>query len=193
MVRKDLYYENFSRFMLHSRNDCCNKNQEIYSYSKWVFDRKTINDVSLKVLKITLKTQKCPVNGNKPVLINRLQTLYSQTKSAIIIQRIFRGFLVRESERLRGPAAKDMTICTNDTEFETMTPLVDVPTECFFSYRDERGFVYGFNLVSLIKMFATNDGKLINPYNREKVPSQVMDSLFSVYSKSKIIYDSPHI
>jgi hypothetical protein len=193
MIQKDIYYENFSRFMLHTHNNHCNKQQEIYPYSRWIFDRKTINNVPLKVLKPTLKTQKCQVNGNKPVLINRLQTRYSQINSAITIQRIFRGFLVRESERLRGPAANNFTICTNDTDFETMSPLSDIPNECFFSYRDDRGFVYGFNLVSLIKMFANNHGKLVNPYNREEFPSRVVDSLFSVYAKSKIIYESPHI
>ena len=193
MVKKDIYYENFSRFILHSSNNICDKQQEIYPYSRWTFDRKTINDVSLKVLKNTLKTQKCPVNGNKPVLINRLQTLYSQIKSATIIQKMFRGFLVRESERLRGPAAKDLTICTNDTDFEIMNPLNDIPNECFFSYQDDNGFVYGFNLISLIKMFTNNRGKLVNPYNREELPSHVVDSLFSVYAKSKIIYNSLHI
>lgn len=188
MIKKDVYYENFSRFLLHSHKNLCNKQPEIYPYSRWIFDRKTINDVPLKVLKSTLKMEKHPIYGNKPLLIMRLQTLYVQTQSAITIQRIFRGFLVRESERLRGPAAKDLKICTNDTDFETMNPLCDIPTKYFFSYRDDKGFVYGFNLFSLIKMFANNNGKLVNPYNRKEVPHNVLHSLFSAYTKVKIIY-----
>ena len=188
MKKNDVYYENFSKFILNYDNNSCNKTQEIYSYSKWITDQKTIECVPLKVLKTTLKTQKCPIYGNKPVLITRLRTRYLQIKSTTTIQRIFRGFLVRECEKLRGPAAKDLAVCTNETDFETMNPLYCIPKKDFFSFLDERGFVYGFNMHSLIKMFANNHGKLVNPYNREDVPHQVIHSLFSVYAKVQIIY-----
>lgn len=192
MAKKDVYYENFSRFILNFENSSNNDKQEIYTYSKWLKDQKTIYYVPLKVLKTTLKKQKCQIYGNKPVLIARLKTLYLQRKSATTIQRIFRGFLVRESDRLRGPAAKDLTVCTNQTDFEMMNPLCCIPKKDFFSYRDKRGFIYGFNVYSLIKILANNQGKLINPYNREDVPHQVIHSLFSVYSKMQIIYGSSH-
>jgi hypothetical protein len=190
--KKDVYYENFSKFALNMENG--RKKQEIYTYSEWASDNTTINKVPLKVLKNTLKTHKCPIYGNKPVLIIRLWSHYLQIKSAITIQRIFRGFIVRELERSRGPAATDLTICTNDTDFETMNPLSDIPAKYFFSYRDRRGFVYGFNMCSLIKIFETNSGKLVNPYNREDIPFDVLKSLFGAYSKLNIIYElPPHI
>ena len=191
MIKKDVYYENFSKFLLKSNNRC--KHQETYPYSKWISDQKTIHDVPLKVLKTTLKSQKCPITGNKQILITRLHTRYLQIKSAITIQRMFRGFLVRECENLRGPAAKELTICTNETEFETMNPLADIPKKDLFSYRDERGFVYGFNMFALLRMLENDNGKLVNPYNREDIPFNAVNDLFRLYVKRKIIYDSPHI
>jgi hypothetical protein len=207
MIRKDVYYENFSKFLLNS-DHLSKKTQEIYPYSKWISDPKSIHTIQLKILKTTLKMEKCKTYGNKPVLILRLNAVYTRIKSATTIQRIFRGFLVRETERLRGPAANDLSVCTNDTDFETMNPLYDIPKRFLFSYRDDRGFVYGFNLFSLIKIlafsqnnnypnmnllncegFAEHKNRFVNPYNREDISLNVLQSLFSIYRKVKIIYN----
>jgi hypothetical protein len=101
--------------------------------------------------------------------------------------------LVRESEKARGPARKDISICNNETDFETMNPLADIPKKDLFSYRDERGFVYGFNMFALLRMLENDNGKLVNPYNREDIPFNAVNDLFRLYVKRKIIYDSPHI
>jgi len=150
-------------------------------------EQSDIQKLPLKVLKHTLSSNDLPIYGNKPVLIHRLKTHYQRIKSAIMIQRVFRGFLVRESENRRGPAYKNRRICNNETDFETMNPLNEIPRECFFSYRDDKGFVYGFNLFSLMSMFKRHR-RLVNPYNREDVPFHVLQNLFSLYKKTKCLY-----
>jgi hypothetical protein len=186
--KKDIYYENFSKFLLNIANSNSTKKVPIiYSFLQWKTNPSTIERMQLKVLKHTLKTHRLPIYGNKHVVISRLTQYYTQILSAEKIQRVFRGFLVRESEKNRGPAVKTRAICTNDTDFETMNPLDDVPRKYFFSYRDVSGFVYGFNVMSLMSMFKYNR-KLINPYNREVIPIDVLQSVFSLYKKIRIIY-----
>ena len=184
-MNKDKYYTNFSKFAL-TTNVQTSKIKE-YSYSEWASSSHSIERLPLKVLKHSLDKNRLPVYGNKPVLICRLRTHYQRIQSAITIQRVFRGFLVLESEKARGPAYKHISICNNDTDFETMNPLVEVPRECFFSYRDDKGFVYGFNLFSLMSMFKRNR-RIINPYNREDMPFHSLQKLFSLYKKTIILY-----
>jgi hypothetical protein len=106
---------------------------------------------------------------------------------AIYIQRVFRGFIVRECERMRGPAAKDCTLCNNTTDFQTMELLSILPRERLFSYRDKTGFVYGFDIFSLIEMYKCK-GKLVNPYNREDMPPYAIRALFSIYKKTILLH-----
>lgn len=179
----DVYYKNFSKFALNADVIKCDPTE--YSYSQWSVSSQTIYAVPLKILKHTLKTHGKPVWGNKPDLINRLEQYYLQIKMVIRIQKTFRGFLVRESEKLRGYG--DSANCNNSTDFYTLEPISEIPHELFFSYRDCNGFVYGFNILSLISMFKLNR-KLVNPYNREDVPFSALQRLFSIYKKSCILY-----
>ena len=161
MVKKDLYYENFSKFLLNSEN-ASNKKPELYSYSQWSLNPASIERQRLDTLKHTLKHHDCLVYGNKKVLIMRLNMYYSRIHNAIKIQKVFRGFLVRELERMRGPAVNNRSICTNDSDFETMDPLDDIPRK--------------------------HNRKMVNPYNREEVSFEVLKSIFSIYLKIPIVY-----
>jgi len=195
MHQNDKYYTDFSKYILVKEPNPCKIKE--YSYSEWISSCRphglgelrsnALERSPLKVLKQTLKSNGLPVYGNKHVLISRLRNHYQRIKSAITIQRVFRGFLVRESENARGPAYKQISICNNETDFETMNPLVEVPRECFFSYRDDNGFVYGFNLFSLMSMFKRNR-RIVNPYNREDIPFHALQKLFSLYKKTTILY-----
>jgi len=185
MKCSDKYYADFSKYILIQETQKCKP--KMYSYSEWNSSSQHIERLQLKELKHTLSANSLPVYGNKPVLIYRLQTYYQKIRSVITIQRVFRGFLVRESENQRGPAYKHISICNNETDFETMNPLNEIPRECFFSYRDDKGFVYGFNLFSLMSMFKRNR-QIINPYNREDIPFSVLQRLFSLYKKTMILY-----
>lgn len=182
----DIYYENFSKYIL-TTSHTSQKNTEILSYQLWRDNPTAINDVLLQVLKNTLKSHYQPVTGNKRELIIRLDNYYRRIRGIITIQRIFRGFLVRETERIRGPGKRYREICNNETDFYTMEPVTEIPLAEFFSYKDENDFVYGFNLHSLMSMFKLSR-KLTNPYNREEIPFAVLMKLFSLYKKSQILY-----
>jgi hypothetical protein len=92
--------------------------------------------------------------------------------------------------KLKGEAFKNKKICVNESDFYTLDPLEDIPYDEFYSYKDSNNFVYGFNITSLITLFKQK-GKIINPYNREKVDFKIMNDIFTLYKLTKIIF--PHI
>lgn len=181
----DLYYTNFSKYVLDV--NVPKKTIEVYSHSKWKMNSNEIERISLQVLKNSLRHNNCRVSGNKETLINRLRVYYLKIDKVVDIQRIFRGFLVRECECMRGPASKDYTICNNTTDFQTMESFAVLPRERFFSYRDANGFVYGFDIFSLMTMFRCKR-KFVNPYNREDMPFYAVQSLISIYKKTLLLY-----
>lgn len=184
------YYANFSKFALQTTTSE-QKHILSYSYKDWNYNQTTIERQSLQVLKHTLKQYGLHVSGNKRELITRLNKYYMQIQYAIRIQRYFRGFLVRESEKMRGPGYKTCSICNNETDFQTMELLTELPRETFFSYKDLSGFVYGFNIFSLLTMFKRNRN-FINPYNREDIPFSAIQNIFSLYYKIPILYPYHH-
>jgi hypothetical protein len=92
--------------------------------------------------------------------------------------------------KLKGEAFKNKKLCVNESDFYTLDPLEDIPYDEFYSYKDSNNFVYGFNITSLITLFKQK-GKIINPYNREKVEFKVMNDIFTLYKLTKILF--PHI
>ena len=153
------------------------------------------NSVILKKFKIPeLKTiakeNKLHVSGSKPQLIERIETFFGQNKNVVKIQKLFRGFIVNKSFKIRGDALKNRKLCVNETDFYTLEPLEDIPYDEFFSYKDEKSFIYGFNITSLIELYKQK-GKIINPYNREKLDYKDINNIFTLYKLTCIIY--PHV
>ena len=78
--------------------------------------RSSVEDLSSQVndllttaeIKTALKSIGQPSYGNKAVLKIRLLTAYSKFGPATKIQRVFRGYLVRECEKMRGPGYKNL-------------------------------------------------------------------------------------
>jgi hypothetical protein len=68
-----------------------------------------------------------------------------------------------------------------------MEPLNEIQFESFFSYVDTKKFIYGFDIASLITIFKKK-GKLINPYNRESIPNNIINDIITIYKISYIIY-----
>lgn len=127
------------------------------------------------------------LTGNKSQLIERITRRFTEMKHTIIIQRLFRGWYLRLIQKLRGPALKDRTICTNDSDMATLEPLNEITVPFFFSYKDDNGFVYGFDVSSLIPHIQ-HKGKFINPYTRVPVHKQIARHAFKVYRGSYAIF-----
>jgi len=138
-------------------------------------------------LKEIARKHKLYVTGTKPVLINRIRSCFNYCIKIVKIQKLFRGFMVRFFLKNRGPAANDRKICVNETDGYTLEPLNEISFENFFSYRDTKDFIYGFDLCSLITVFKTK-GKIINPYTRERLDPNIIQLILSLHRISVILF-----
>jgi hypothetical protein len=90
---------------------------------------------------------------------------------------------------ISGPAAFNRSLCTNSDDFITMDPLDELSIHQFLSYKDEDGFIYGFNIVSLFNLFvkSKNGEKIQNPYNRNVIPETIITTIRKIIRLSVII------
>jgi len=181
----ETYYQEFTQYLLQTESNVTPT--RAYAYSDWRKNPASIHSLKLVDLKNALKFADLSSSGNKRELLQRLLTEYQRILSAIKIQCTFRMFLARESERLRGPGHKEMYLCVNNTDFKTMDALSEISRESFFSYGDDGGFVYGFDIFSLMSMFKQTR-RFTNPYNREDIPIGTVCRIFSLYKKIEILY-----
>lgn len=162
---------------------------EILSYIDFYKNNVDISKLKLVQLKIIAKKNKLPISGTKPILITRVNKFFLESRASSLIQKRFRGHLVRHSFLLRGPGFKNIKQCVNDTDFITLDPLDEIPFHDFYSYQDSAGFIYGFAVSSLISLFRKK-GKLTNPYNREKMDSKTMNAIVTLYKLKSILFSS---
>ena len=126
-------------------------------------------------------------SGTKKILIERIKEFYLRTYNTVKIQSIVRRWFVLFSIKNRGPAFKNRSICTNDTDFVSLEPITEIPNEVFYSYKDSKGFTYGFNVSSLIETLKIK-GTLNNPYNRELINGESIKKIIQIYNICFIIY-----
>jgi hypothetical protein len=141
---------------------------------------------SLVQLKTMAKTHHLKVGGNKADLSHRIFSYFCVIK----IQSIVRRYFVFKYKRLQGPAIMNRALCTNTDDFITMDPIKDIPFNQFISYKDEDGFIYGFDIISLNTLILKVKGIEIvrNPYNRNILPTTVIKSIKSLKRLSKILH-----
>jgi hypothetical protein len=161
----------------------------IYDYNKL-----TENNYNIQQLKTIAKFYKLKLSGNKKELISRIYMFLFLSSYIIKIQKIFRGTLQRRFNEYFGPALNKREICTNDTDFVTMDDLKDLQYGQFYSFKDNDGRVYGFDIASIYNLIYKNTDTIninkvggINPYNRNKIPSFVMIDLKMIVRTSKIL------
>jgi hypothetical protein len=154
----------------------------------------TENNYNIQQLKTIAKFYKLKISGNKKELINRIYVFLFLSYYIIKIQKIFRGRLQRRFNAYFGPALNKRDICTNDTDFVTMDDLKDLPYGQFYSFKDNDGRIYGFDIASIYNLIYKNTDTInvsriggINPYNRNKIPTFVMIDLKMIIRTSKIL------
>jgi hypothetical protein len=164
-----------------------NEKFPILTLTEYIKNPPNLAKMKIPELKSIAKYNKLHVTGTKPVLIQRINGYYISCILAIKIQKIIRGYFTRLSFKLRGIGFKNRTICTNTTDFLTMDPLDEIPHSRFYSYTDERQFTYGFDLNSLISIYKKK-GKIVNPYNREKISLSTLHAILKLYRLIGFIY-----
>ena len=189
----------FSKMLNHYNNsdtDDTNKiDEKRITYNDYFKDKNTITKYKLDKLKKIAKIHKLRVSGKKQELITRIEEYFIKLNSAIKIQSLFRKYLSNKLLRSRGPALRNRSLCINESDFYTLEPLSEIHHSNFFSYMDASGFIYGFELNSLITMLR-KQGTIVNPYNRNKVDFSIVKTIKYLDKLTKIIYkksSSEHI
>lgn len=142
---------------------------------------------SLKQLNNILVYYNIPLGGNKREMIIRIFTYLKLNKHTIKIQKLFRGFLRRNYLSFFGPAFKNKKMCNNDIDFFTMDDFTNLKFGEFFSYKDDDGFVYGFHILSFYNLIQTaQQNNVLNPYNRNIIPSSTIHNLKKILKYNKI-------
>jgi hypothetical protein len=160
-----------------------------------------LKTIKLPTIKKIVKHNKLKCQGNKPVLIHRIETFFQKHKMANTIQKIYRGYLVRLLFKKREPTE----LCVNETDFYTMEPLNEIKTPFFYTYKEHDKICYGFHISSLYALIYSSlknesnneineihkikENNLIkNPYNRSNVPTEIIKDVCKLYRISSIIY-----
>jgi hypothetical protein len=142
---------------------------------------------NLQQLKEFVKFHKLKQSGNKNELLSRLHNYLKLSFHIIKIQKIYRGRIQRVYNSLHGPAYTQRGLCTNANDFFTMDDLSSIPNNLFFSYKDVDNFIYGFDVISLYNLISKSNGEVKNPYNRIKIPDEVVAKLKLFLRLSKIL------
>jgi hypothetical protein len=142
---------------------------------------------NLTQLKTIAKSHKLRIAGNKSELISRIYSFLFLSKLSVKIQKIIRGYLERKYISLRGPAFKKRLLCTNTFDFLSMDQLTDIPNKQFFSFKDDDGFLYGFDLLSLYNLIYKSNGPVKNPFNNQALTSKVIENFRSFLRLSRIL------
>lgn len=137
-------------------------------------------------------------DANKKELINRLFSRLDKEKKTSLIQKAFRGFMLRKYLRAKGPAYIKRTLCVNETDFFTMNLMSDIDFAQFISFTDKDSMVYGFDILSLHNLLTKCGNQSKNPYNRNELPITMINNIdflikFShiYFKKIDILIDEP--
>lgn len=171
----------------HYKKTIIQNSDDILTYTDYFNKNIELKKYKLPELKLITKFYKLHITGNKNILIYRIEELFKKMKFATKIQNVFRGWLVRISFKLRGMAFKTRSICVNDTDYVTLEPLVEIPFQQFYSYKDENDFIYGFNISSLAQELK-NKKHLLNPYNREPLKYNDLRNIIFLNNITQLIF-----
>jgi len=139
-------------------------------------------------LKVIAKHYKLKLSGKKTDLINRIKNYLMIDKYVLLLQRFTRGYLQRTYNLLHGPAYLKRDLCTNDSDFYSLEPLSEIPFHQFFSFKDDDGFIYGFEISSIYHLFKENNYfDVENPYNRKMMNNQIFMKICHIVSLSKLL------
>lgn len=155
---------------------------------------------NVQELKLIAKAYKLKVTGNKSQLVSRIYPFLYLSHLAVRVQKVVRGFIQRKYIKTCGPAYKNRSLCTNQVDFLSMDELTNIPNHHFFSFKDENGFIYGFDLVSIYNLIkeskkegGTGSGEkkeehsIKNPFTTRPIDPKVMKDLITFVRLSKVL------
>jgi hypothetical protein len=118
-----------------------------------------------------------------------LELFKRNVKYIVKIQSIFRGWLVRSANKLRGPGYMNRSLCNNTEDIYLFENLKEIHPDDFITIQDNDGFIYGFHIESIYKYIQLNKEKerINNPYNKNIFDNKIIYGIEKLYKLCKIL------
>ena len=186
---ENIIYNDVSQFKNKKKKKIANDDFYILNYSDWMeLENFNYNCNQLKKIASHYKIKK---SGNKNELLKRVYNYLKFSHYSLFIQKIWRGYLRRKYNSYRGPAIFNRKT-TNDRDFLTFEKMGKISYKQFFSYKDNDGFIYGFDLKSITNLFK-HQNELKNPYTRKIFPKPIVDNIRHIIKISNILNEKVDI
>ena len=140
---------------------------------------------NVQQLKKICKYYKFKQSGNKNDVMCRVYNHLKLSFYAIKIQSMYRGYLQRRLDRLKGFYLFKRKLSTNDEDFISLDPINKIHPDYYFSYNNCT-HNYGFDIVAIYNLILKNNIPA-NPYNREQMSTQTIFRVKEVIRLSKIL------
>jgi hypothetical protein len=130
----------------------------------------------------------------KADIVNKIYNYFKHYDNAVMIQRAWRLYLLKQYNKLRGPARFNRSLCVNETDFFTMDALKDIPYVQFFSFQDVDNMIYGFDMLSIYMLFHKGfDSKTLNPYNRNVLAKNIKKNVMKLICFSGLFKETINV
>jgi hypothetical protein len=130
--------------------------------------------IYVDTIKYTLKHFKLSTKGKKKEVTKRLVDYYSLLETYKPIMHLIIALQKKYKNRYSKSNCKKDIVYTNAEDFYTLESLTDIEHHYLFSFKDTKGFNYGFDIRSFKKLV---DSGGINPYNRESIPLYAIENM----------------
>jgi len=142
---------------------------------------------NMKQLKQIAKEYKLKLSGNKSQLISRIYSYLHLSKIIIKVQKIIRGHIQRKYMNSHGPGFKNRSLCVNNFDFLSMDELTTIEDKQFYSFKDDDGFIYGFDVLSLYNLIDKSNGPVKNPFNQQQLSPKIIENFRTLLRLSKML------
>lgn len=175
-----------------SKNIIISKNANKIDEMKTVLKIENCEDLlkynfNVKQLKQIAKEYNLKLTGIKSQLISRIYTHLHLSKIIINIQKIIRGHIHRKYVNSHGPGFKNRSLCVNNFDFLSMDELTKIENKQFYSFKDDDGFIYGFDILSLYNLINKSNGVVKNPFNQQPLSPVVINNFKTLLRLSKLL------
>ena len=136
-------------------------------------------------LKSICKNYKLKVSGNKQEKIHRIYNFLKFSYYTTKIQKLYRGYLMRKYIYFKGIKLKKIGF-NNPQDFLTFEKTEKIRFDQLFCYKDEDGFLYGFDIRSIYNMLLLNKTAK-NPYNRKDIKIETIEKVTNMIKLGKTI------
>lgn len=150
---------------------------------------------TLQQLKLICKKYNLKINGKKDYLRRQCYNYMFYSFYITKIQAYWRKILVLKYIMFHGPGFYNRSKCVNSTDFISLDDVDTIPYNQFFSFKDDLGLIYGFDVCSIYLYYNKNQEQLeiVNPYTKKPMPYNVLNDIKKMIYYSKILKISVNV